>query len=55
MHVFLVYYSMYSHYRGKDFRVYYSHLAALCATFSNVPVIAMTATATKCDREATKM
>ena len=45
---------MYCHYRGKDFRVDYSHLAVLCATFSNVPVIAMTATATKCDREEIK-
>ena len=37
--------------RGKDFRVDYGHLSGLCATFSNVPVLAMTATATKSDRE----
>ena len=45
---------MYCHYRGKDFRVDYSNLAVLCAAFSNVPVIAMTATATKSNREEIK-
>ncbi|XP_028413527.1 uncharacterized protein LOC114536363 [Dendronephthya gigantea] len=39
---------------GKDFRVEYGNLGALCATFSNVPVIAMTATASKDDRESIK-
>ncbi|XP_028404836.1 uncharacterized protein LOC114527409 [Dendronephthya gigantea] len=39
---------------GKDFRVDYSNLAVLCATFANVPVMAMTATATKRDREEIK-
>ena len=46
---------MYCHYRGKDFRFDYSNLAVLCATFSSVPVIAMTATATKSDREEIKI
>ena len=41
-------------YRGKDFRVDHSNLAVLCATFPDVPVIAMTATATKSDREDIK-
>ena len=41
-------------YRGKDFRVDYSNLSVLCATFSDVPIIAMTATATKNDREGIK-
>ena len=45
---------MYCHYRGKDFRVDFSHLVVLCAKFSNIPVITMTATATKCDREEIK-
>ncbi|CAB3999579.1 DNA helicase, partial [Paramuricea clavata] len=39
---------------GKDFRIDYGNLAVLCATFPNVPVIAMTATATKSDRESMK-
>jgi superfamily II DNA helicase RecQ len=45
---------MYCHSRGKDFRIDYGNLAVLCATFPNVPVIAMTATATKSDRESIK-
>ncbi|XP_028418072.1 uncharacterized protein LOC114542893 [Dendronephthya gigantea] len=39
---------------GKDFRVDYGNLGALCATFSNVPVIAMTATANRYDRDCIK-
>jgi superfamily II DNA helicase RecQ len=42
------------HFRGKDFRVEYGNLAVLCATFSSVPVVAMTATANKNDRESIK-
>lgn len=41
-------------FRGKDFRVDYGNLAILCATFANVPVLAMTATANKSDREGIK-
>ena len=41
-------------FRGKDFRVDYGNLAVLCATFSTVPVVAMTATASKSDREFIK-
>ncbi|XP_028414051.1 uncharacterized protein LOC114537113 [Dendronephthya gigantea] len=39
---------------GKDFRVDYGNLAVLCATFSSAPVVAMTATANKTDRELIK-
>ena len=39
---------------NKDFRVDYSNLLVLCASFPNVPVVAMTATATNSDREAIK-
>ena len=42
------------YFRGKDFRVDYGNLAVLCATFSTVPVVAMTATASKSDREFIK-
>lgn len=42
------------YFRGKDFRVDYGNLAVLCATFSSVPVVAMTATASKNDREFIK-
>ena len=42
------------HCRGKDFRVEYGNLSVLCASFPNVPVVAMTATATRSDREAIK-
>ena len=42
------------YFRGKDFRVDYGNLAVLCATFSSVPVVAMTATASKSDREFIK-
>ena len=41
-------------YKGKDFRVDYSNLAVLCATFPDVPVMVMTATAIKSDREDIK-
>ena len=33
--------------RGDDFRKDYSRLAMLCATFPSVPVVALTATASK--------
>ncbi|CAB4035844.1 ATP-dependent DNA helicase [Paramuricea clavata] len=39
---------------SKDFRVDYGNLAVLCATFSSVRVVAMTATANKNDRESIK-
>ena len=39
------------YFRGKNFRVDYGNLAVLCAAFSSVPVVAMTATASKNDRE----
>jgi ATP-dependent DNA helicase RecQ len=42
------------YFRGKDFRVDYGNLAVLCATFSSAPVVAMTATASKDDRESIK-
>ena len=35
--------------RGQDFRKDYSNLAMLCATFPSVPVVALTATASKAD------
>lgn len=34
-------------FRGDDFRMDYSRLAMLCATFPSVPVVALTATASK--------
>jgi superfamily II DNA helicase RecQ len=43
-----------SYFRGDDFRQDYAKLGMLCATFPNVPVIAMTATANKLDREHIK-
>lgn len=36
-------------YRGDDFRKDYANLAMLCATFPTVPVVALTATASKKD------
>ncbi|XP_028395621.1 ATP-dependent DNA helicase Q-like 3 [Dendronephthya gigantea] len=39
---------------GQHFRVDYGNLSVLCATFSSVPVVAMTATASKSDRESIK-
>ena len=41
-------------YRGDDFRKDYSHLGMLCASFPNVPVLALTATANKYDRKHIK-
>ena len=41
-------------FRGKDFRIEYGNLSVLCATFSNVAVLAMTATANKHDRKCIK-
>ena len=41
-------------YRGDDFRKDYSHLGMLCASFPNVPVLALTATANKYDRKYIK-
>ena len=35
--------------RGEDFRKDYSQLSMLCATFPQVPVVALTATASKAD------
>ena len=40
--------------RGDDFRKDYSQLAMLCATFPQVPVVALTATASKADVKAIK-
>ena len=40
--------------RGKDFRLDYGNLSVLCAIFSNVPVVAMTATASRNDRKEIK-
>jgi len=40
--------------RGDDFRKDYSRLATLCATFPSVPVVALTATASKNDVAAIK-
>ena len=36
--------------RGDDFRTDYSHLGMLCALFPSVPVLALSATASKKDR-----
>lgn len=36
-------------YRGDDFQKDYANLAMLCATFPTVPVVALTATASKKD------
>ena len=52
---FLFYTSKLCHYRtpfacllkGDDFRKDYSHLSMLCSIFPNVPVVALTATASK--------
>ena len=41
------YFSIFS--RGDDFRKDYSRLAMLCATFPSVPVVALTATASRSD------
>ena len=41
-------------FRGKDFRVDYANLSVVCSTFANIPVLAMTATATRQDREDIK-
>ena len=41
-------------FRGDDFRTDYSHLGMLCALFPSVPVLALTATASKKDREVIK-
>ena len=41
-------------FRGDDFRQDYRKLSMLCATFPNVPIIAMTATANKLDRKHIK-
>lgn len=46
--------SLYRVCRGKDFRVDYGNLSVLCATFHDVPLLAMTATANKNDRTAIK-
>jgi superfamily II DNA helicase RecQ len=43
-----------SYFRGDDFRQDYAKLGMPCATFPNVPVIAMTATANKLGREHIK-
>ena len=51
---FLYYVFSVCHCKGKDFRVDYGNLSVLCASFPNVSVVAMTATATKSDREAMK-
>lgn len=40
--------------RGDDFRKDYFQLAVLCATFPQVPVVALTATASKADVKAIK-
>ena len=45
---------VYVYIRDKDFRVDYEILGALCAAFSNVSDIAMTATASRYDRECIK-
>ena len=41
-------------FRGKDFRQDYSHLKMVCALFPSVPLLALTATANKQDREEIK-
>ncbi len=41
-------------FRGDDFRQDYGKLSMLCATFPNVPIIAMMATANKLDRKHIK-
>lgn len=41
-------------FRGVDFRTDYSYLGMLCALFPSVPVLALSATASKKDREAIK-
>ena len=41
-------------FRGDDFRTDYSHLGMLCALFPTAPVLALTATASKKDREVIK-
>ena len=41
-------------FRGDDFRKDYANLAMLCATFPTVPVVALTATASKRDVTAIK-
>ena len=41
-------------FRGKDFQVDYANLSVVCSTFANIPVLAMTATATRQDREDIK-
>ena len=41
-------------FRGDDFRKDYANLAMLCATFPTVPVVALTATASKRDLKAIK-
>ena len=46
---------MFIYCRGQDFRVDYGNLAVVCATFASSPVIAMTATASRSDREAIKL
>ena len=40
--------------RGDDFRTDYSHLGMLCALFPSVPVLALSATASKKDRQVIK-
>ena len=41
-------------FRGDDFRTDYANLAMLCATFPNVPVVALIATASKKDIDVIK-
>ena len=41
-------------FRGDDFRTDYANLAMLCATFPKVPVVALTATASRQDIEVIK-
>ena len=41
-------------FRGKDFRQDYSRLKMVCALFPSVPLLALTATANKQDREEIK-
>jgi superfamily II DNA helicase RecQ len=43
-----------SYFRGDDFRQDYAKLGMPCATFPNVPVIAITGTANKLGREHIK-
>ena len=50
----LILFPNFLYFRGDDFRKDYSQLAVLCANFSQVPVVALTATASREDVQAIK-